>query len=157
MLQVPRWEVLSFPWSLGLWTCGLGLGFLMLGIFRGSLLIILLTGIFFTMGCKKEAGIIGKKVVKGTVYFKNGVTGTNDPAASAVVYVTYGATVASSCYNQTTTTDAGGEYIIKGLQKGDYFITADYTDSHGFKYTTPGYAVTIQNKKNELQLDIVLE
>lgn len=120
-------------------------------------LLILLVSITFFIGCKKEEGIIGKKVVTGTVYFKNGVTGTNDPATSALVYVTYGTTAASGSYDQTTTTDSNGKYIIKGLQKGDYFITAEYTDSHGFEYTTHGYVITIKNKKSELLLDIMLE
>ena len=119
--------------------------------------LILLVSITFFIGCKKEEGIIGKKVVTGTVYFKNGVTGTNDPAASAVVYVSCGTTTASGSYDQTTTSDSNGKYIIRGLRKGDYFITAEYTDSHGFEYSTPGYAITIKNKKSELSLDIMLE
>jgi len=118
---------------------------------------VLLLAIAIITGCKKEEGIIGKKVVTGTVFFKNGVTGTNDPASSAVVYITYGAKENTGSYDQTTTSNSDGKYTVKGLQKGDYFITADFTDSHGFKYTTPGYTFTIKNKKSELQVDILLE
>jgi hypothetical protein len=108
-------------------------------------------------GCKKEEGIVGKKVVTGTVFFKNGVTGTNDPAVSAIVCITYGATESTGTYDQTTTSNSEGIFTVKGLQKGNYYITADYTDIHGFRYTTPGYSITINNKKSELNLDIVLE
>ena len=113
--------------------------------------------VFFTFGCKKEEGIAGKKVVEGIVYYKNGATGAEEPASSAVVFITYGATDASAPYDQTTVANSAGKYIVKGLTKGDYFITAEFTDSHGFKYSTPGYVVAVNNKKKELNIDIHLE
>ncbi|TAL60966.1 MAG: carboxypeptidase regulatory-like domain-containing protein [Bacteroidetes bacterium] len=118
---------------------------------------LFLAGILCTAGCKKEAGVIGKKIISGVVYYKNGVSGADDPAPSAIVFITYGATEATGSYNQTTTTNSNGEYKIKGLQKGNYFVTAEYTDTHGFKYATYGYAVQINNKKSELKLDIRLQ
>lgn len=118
-------------------------------------LLLLLVSIM--MACKKEPGMEGKKVVRGAVLFKNGGSGLNEPAAGAVVYVTFGAAASTGTYDHSTTANAEGNYTIRGLQKGDYFITAEFTDSHGFKYTTPGYVVTIKTKSNDLVLDILLE
>ena len=118
--------------------------------------LILAASCIFIAGCKKEAGVTGKKIITGTVFYANGATGTNDPAVNAIVYIAYGTKVDSGSYDQNLLTDTEGKYSIKGLQKGDYYLTADYTDSHGFKYTTPGYGVTIKDKNGELQLDITL-
>jgi len=108
-------------------------------------------------GCKKEPGVLGKKVISGTVYFKNGATGANEAAPSAAVKIAYGTKGPVSGFDQTLLTGPDGTYSIEGLTKGDYFITAEYYDSHGFKYTTGGYSITINNKKQELKVDINLE
>ena len=121
------------------------------------ILVLFLVNIVFNTRCTKEAGVTGKKTIAGAVLYKNGASGTNDPAISAAVYITYGTNTASGYYDQSTLTDSEGNYSIKGLQKGDYFIRAEYTDSHGFNYTTPGYGVSIKDKKGELKLDIILE
>ncbi len=122
-----------------------------------KILSLLFVCILLVAGCKKEAGLEGKKIVSGVVYYQNGVSGTQDPAASAIVFISYGETTSTGSYDQTTTTNSSGEYAVKGLQKGDYFITSEFTDAQGFKYSTPGYAVTINNKKSSLNLDIHLE
>ncbi len=120
-------------------------------------LFFITTLLFLSIGCRKEEGLEGKKIVSGVVYFKNGASGNNDPAASATVFIAYGVKEETGSYDQTTTTNSNGEYSIKGLQKGDYFIKASFTDAHGFSYSTPGYAVQINNKRAELKLDINLE
>lgn len=122
---------------------------ILFGLFLGCILVI--------SGCKKEEGLVGKKVVSGVIYYQNGASGTEEPAASAIVYIWYGETTATGSYDQTTTTNSNGEYTIKGLQKGNYFITAEYSDGNGFSYSTPGYVVDINNKKSALNLDIHLE
>lgn len=119
--------------------------------------VLFAVAVLFSAGCRKEEGLAGKKIVSGVVYFKNGASGSNDPATSATVFITYGATEDTGTYDQTTTTGSSGEYSVKGLQKGDYFIKASFTDPQGFLYSTPGYAVQINNKRTELKLDIVLE
>lgn len=106
--------------------------------------------------CKKEAGIGGKKTIAGTVYYLNGATNAMEIAANAKVMIAYGTSSASSNYDQTLLTGADGKYHMDGLKRGDYFITAEFTDVHGFTYTTAGYGVTVENKKDELELDIEL-
>lgn len=121
----------------------------------------LLTSVFFMLtlasACKKDAGVVGKKVVKGVVTYANGFTGNNDVAAGALVHIAYGTTSAVGSYDQTVLTDAGGNYSIPGLRRGEYFITAEFTDAQGFHYTVPGYSVTINDKKSELSVDILLK
>lgn len=117
---------------------------------------------FFVMiallgGCKKAAGPGGKSLITGSVVFKNGVTGSNDVATTATVSIAYGTNEATSIVDKTLVCDADGKFSFEGLNKGNYFIKAGYTDSHGFNYTTPGYGVTFKNKKKNLEVNIILE
>jgi len=117
--------------------------------------IILLASVVTFTSCKKD-GQVGKKEITGTVTYKQ-ADGTFIAAPYAFVYVTYGTTAASTTYDQSTVADENGKYSIKGLAKGDYFITGQYTDQYGIDYTTFGYGVTINDAKNSLTLDIGLE
>ena len=107
--------------------------------------------------CKKEAGIGGKKTIYGTVTYKNGATGVFEIANAATVHIAYGTTTYNSAYDQTVVVDVDGTYHFDGLRKGDYFISAEFSDEHGFKYVTSGYSVTVNNKKEKLILDIKLQ
>lgn len=112
--------------------------------------------VLLAASCKKEAGIGGKKTIAGTVYYLNAATNAMEVAADAKVMIAYGTASASTDYDQTLLTGADGKYHIDGLKRGDYFITAEFTDAHGFTYTTAGYRVTVENKKDQLELDIEL-
>jgi hypothetical protein len=112
--------------------------------------------VLIVSACKKEAGIGGKKTISGTVFYLNGATGSMEIANGAIVMICYGTKSSASDYDQTVLSDADGKYHIDGLRKGDYFITAEFTDAHGFTYTTAGYGVTVENKKDNLALDIDL-
>ena len=125
---------------------------------KNKLFFIAVFCMFITgIGCKKEAGVGGKKIVSGIVYFKNGVTGNNDIAASARVFISYGTSDPSAAADLIIVTGLDGNYKIQGLNKGNYFIKADFTDGAGFKYSHPGFAVNIKNKKGELKLDMILD
>ena len=113
--------------------------------------------VLFVSACKKEAGTGGKKTISGTVYYLNGATNSLEIANGAKVMICYGTKSASTNYDQTILADADGKYHIDGLRKGDYFITAEFTDTNGFTYTTAGYGVTAENKKDDLSLDINLK
>ena len=113
--------------------------------------------VMIAASCKKEAGIGGKKTISGTVHYKDGATGNMEIASGATVMICYGTKTFSSTYDQTVLADADGAYHIDGLQKGDYFVTAEFTDVHGFTYTTAGYGVTLETKKGSLTLDIDLQ
>lgn len=119
-------------------------GFLMLLAFIGS--------------CKKKAaGPGGKNTISGTIRFKNGASGNNDVAPMAWVSIAYGTNETTSTFDQTILTDASGNYKIEGLNKGNYFIKAGYTDTNGFVYSDPGVGVIFENKKKNLEVTITLE
>lgn len=107
--------------------------------------------------CKKEAGPGGKNNISGNVVYKNGDTGNNTAAPMAKIYIAYGTDQGTSTFGQTILADNNGNYIIEGLNKGKYFIKAEYTDAHGFNYRTQGYGVIFENKKKNLEVNIVLE
>ncbi len=107
--------------------------------------------------CKKEAGLGGKKTITGTVTYKNGVTGVFEIANAATVHIVYGTTTHNSDYDQSIVANVDGTYHFDGLRKGDYFISAEFTDEHGLKYVTEGYSVNIKNKKEKLKMDIKLQ
>lgn len=108
------------------------------------------------VSCKKEAGIGGNKTISGKVLYLNGATNSMEIANGAAVMISYGTQSSSSVYDQTVLANTNGEYHFDGLRKGDYFVTAEFTDANGFRYTTAGYAVTAANKKETLTLDINL-
>lgn len=111
----------------------------------------------FMAGCKKHAGPGGKNTIRGTVVYKNGVTGTNDVAPMATVYIAYATKEPVSDFDQSILTESDGTFKFTGLNKGNYFVKAEYTDVHGFKYVTNGYAITIENKKKEIEVNITLQ
>ena len=122
-----------------------------------NILSALLFLVLLFPACRKEAGIGGKKTITGTVHFKNGATGMYEIASGATVNIAYGETTYSSTFDQTLQADVNGVYHFDGLRKGDYFISAEFTDTHGFKYTTAGYSVSIEKKKGSLTVDIDLQ
>lgn len=107
--------------------------------------------------CKKEAGLGGKKTISGTVTYKNGATGAFEIANTATVHIEYGTTTYNSAYDQSVAAGMDGTYHFDGLRKGDYFISAEFIDVHGFKYVTGGYSVTVNNKKEKLTVNIELQ
>lgn len=123
---------------------------------KNSIVIFFLLLLVFS-ACKKKAGIGGQKTIYGNVTYKNGATSSFEKANTAIVHIAYGTKSTTTNYDQTVAVDEDGAYHFDGLKKGDYFISAEYTDVHGFSYTTAGYGVTINNKKEKLALDIKLQ
>jgi hypothetical protein len=119
-----------------------------------AVLLLLIAGV---TSCKKEAGPTGKKIISGSVTYKDAATGNNETAPYAKIFIAYDTKESTETYDMQILSDATGVYSIKGLNKGDYYITASFTDEHGFTYSTPGYAVELNNKKEELKLDFILE
>jgi hypothetical protein len=111
--------------------------------------------VFFS--CRKEAGPGGKNTISGTVHYKNGVSGSEDAASMAKIYITYGTDQSTSSSDQTILSNADGTYKIEGLKKGKYFVRAEYTDEHGFNYTGPDYGVEFNHRKKTANVDLVVE
>jgi hypothetical protein len=117
---------------------------------------ILFVGILILNGCKKDGIMDGRKSIEGSVYYHDGVSPPNTIAPGANVYITYGSKTSTGTVDETTTTDATGKYSVRGLKKGDYFVSAEYTTSAGFVYKTQGHGVTIEGSMNKATLNIDL-
>jgi|LakMenE18May11ns_1017448.scaffolds.fasta_scaffold9959661_45 hypothetical protein len=113
--------------------------------------------IVFLYACKKAAGVGGKNEINGSVMYYNPVTASNNPAPKATIYVTYGSNTSTSQYNQAILTDDNGKFIIEGLEKGDYYLRAEFKDENGFSYSSPGYGIILKNKKNKVELNFTVE
>lgn len=117
--------------------------------------VILFAGIFIFNGCKKDA-LGEKKIIEGIIYYHYGTPPQNTVAPAASVFVTYDSKEYTGVIDQTVITDSKGAYRVKGLKKGDYFVTATYTSSSGFVYTTLGHWVTLESGKNKASLNLLL-
>ena len=116
-----------------------------------------MTLLFALSACKKTAGPGGKNVIKGTVQFKNGATGSNDAASKAEISIAYGSNSSTTTFDQTILANSDGTYKFESLRKGNYFVTATFTDEHGFKYVTAGSVVTFNHRKKEAEVNMILE
>ena len=107
--------------------------------------------------CKKGDTMSGKYKITGTVTYDDGVNTVNGIAPEASVFITYGSLKATGKVDETVTCDGIGVYTVKGLKKGDYFVSGEYITSHGFKYTTTGYGITVASGKTSTELNIRLQ
>ncbi len=116
-----------------------------------------ITAIFLTVfllaltSCKKENDFGGAAKIKGTVTL-NGVAVTN-----AIVHIAFNASAATTAYDASTVTDESGNYTFNALYRGDYFVTADYTNATGTKFTSGGAHVTIGDKKGTVTADLKVQ
>ncbi|TAL47539.1 MAG: carboxypeptidase regulatory-like domain-containing protein [Chitinophagaceae bacterium] len=110
-----------------------------------------------TNSCRKEDGPFGRGDIYGTVTFDNGATGHEDKAAMAIIKISYGTKEPSSEFDQMYLSFSDGSYSIKGLAPGDYYLTAEYTDKFNYKYTHPGYGITLRSKKSSVNINFVLK
>lgn len=117
---------------------------------------IIVLSLILLAACKKEEGLGGKKEIGGTVLYRD-LNGNEMPAPSAWVKIYFGSSVASGDADLTISCDASGMFNIKGFSKGEYFFDAGFTDSNGFEYNTAGIAVEINNMKNSIDLNFLLE
>lgn len=113
--------------------------------------ILLIVSLFTFTSCKKEAGFGGDNNIVGTVTYK----GTAMP--NAIVHLAIKATAATTTYDATTLTDASGKYSFKGLNKGDYFVDADYTNGLDIKLESGGAKVTVGAKKGDVTVNLTVE
>jgi hypothetical protein len=110
--------------------------------------IVILLGL---TSCKKTNDFGGSATIKGNVTLK-GVS-----VSKAVVYLTFNATAASSTHNATTITDESGNFTFGGLLRGDYFVTAEYTNASGQTFTSGGGHATIGDKKGTVTADLTVQ
>jgi hypothetical protein len=114
----------------------------------GLLALVLL---FAVTSCKKENDFGGTAKIKGVI------TVNDKPVANAIARIAFNAKEKTTTFNGSTISDMDGNYEFAGLLRGDYYVTAEYTNSAGMKFTTGGAHVTIGDKKGTVQVDLKLE
>ena len=107
--------------------------------------------VFAFTACKKENDFGGAAKIQGKV------TLNSAPVKNAFVYLSFNATDKTTEHNASTVTDADGHYLFGGLLRGNYYVTAEYTNSAGMKFTSGGAKVTIGDKKGDVTADLTLE
>ena len=125
--------------------------------FKRIILFCFVSALIIVSACKKEAGLGGKNTIKGTIQFKNGVTGNNDAASKAEISIAYSSNSSITSFNQTILTNNDGTFKFETLRKGDYFIKATFVDENGFSYSAPGAVITFNHRKKEAEVNLLLE
>jgi len=120
--------------------------------------IMLFAGLLFSFACTKEGanGPTSTSEIKGSVTYKTG-DGVSHPTVNPIIHIAYNATAATTTYNDNEVGNADGTYSIKGLGIGDYYVTAEYTDTHGLHYTCAGAKVHLGNSTDAVTADFILQ
>lgn len=127
-------------------------------------LSILALGLLMVASCTKEVSETktvsipksvtdGQALVSGKVTYVNTIKGTNDPAVRAIIKIATDTT--AKTFVQFWATDSLGNYRVKGLGVGSYFIAAEYRDANSYLYTTTGYTITINNSLDSVALNFL--
>ena len=95
----------------------------------------------------------GQALIQGNVTYKNSITGTNDPAPKATIKIATDTTLKT--FVQFWSTDSAGNYSVKGLAVGSYYIAAEYRDKNNYLYVTNGFTVTINNSVDPVTLNFL--
>ena len=114
-------------------------------------IILLFVSVFAITSCSKDAGFEGTNTIKGAV-----LQGTT-PVAGAIVHIAFGTKSETTTFDATTITDASGNYKFQGLQKGDYFVDAEYTTNLNILLSSGGAAVTLGGTKGEITVDLTVQ
>lgn len=110
-----------------------------------------------TNSCRKEDGPFGRSDIYGTVTYNNGALGVADIASGAIIKIRYGSKESTTIFDQMYLSFSDGSYSIKGLAPGDYYLTAEYTDKNYYKYSHPGYGITLRSKNSSVKINFLLK
>lgn len=113
--------------------------------------ILLFISVFAITSCTKDEGFEGTNTIKGKVTLNGAAT------SGALVHIAFGTKSETTTFDATTITDASGNYKFEGLQKGDYFIDAEYTTNLNILLSSGGAAVTLGGTKGEITVDLTVE
>lgn len=112
--------------------------------------MLAIVAMFMFASCSEEVGIDKGTTIKGMVEYVDGA------AAGAHIYIAYGATEATTEFDQVVVADENGNYHIDGLNEGDYYIDAVYTDNLGVEFNSAGYHVFVGGSKEDITVDFEL-
>lgn len=125
------------------------------------ILASLTIGAFMFASCTKEetktvevpiSSTNGQALIKGTVkYLDLAISTTAVAAPYATIKVS--SDLATKQFTQFWQADSAGNFSVKGLAVGDYYIAAEYRDKNNYLYTTQGFTVNVKNSVNPVTLD----
>lgn len=120
--------------------------------------VFVVLGIMLSVACTKQGtnGPAASSNIKGVVTYLNG-DGTTGTCINPLVHIAYGASSATSNYNETVVGGTDGSYSIQGLGTGDYYLTAEYTNAEGFHYTCAGVHVKLGNNTDAVTANMVVQ
>ncbi len=127
------------------------------------ILSILTVGAFMLASCAKEetktVEVIksvtdGQALIKGSVKYLD-ASQSATPVIAPFAKIKIASDVTTKVFNQFWQADSAGNFSVKGLAVGEYYIAAEYKDKHDYVYITNGYTVSIKNSVNPVTLDFV--
>ncbi len=96
----------------------------------------------------------GQALIKGTVkYLDFAVSATAVPAPFATIKIA--SNVTTKVFDQFWQADSVGNFSVKGLGVGEYFVAAQYKDKNNYIYLTNGFTVSVKNSVNPISLDFI--
>ena len=108
--------------------------------------------------CREEPGSGGNAHIHGMVVEHHEDAGGDhhEGLANATVHIWYGQADATGDPDDQITTDVSGGFEFENLNKGDYFLHAEYEDDHeGSVVHKEGTAhVVIETKSQEVEVEI---
>lgn len=110
-----------------------------------------IVAMFMITACSTEVGIAEGVNISGAVTYTEGT------AVGAIVSIAYGAAEATTSFDQVTVADANGNYHFDGLNDGDYFVDAVFTDANGLEFNSPGFVVTIGGADDKVAVNFNLK
>ncbi len=120
-------------------------------------------GLFMLASCTKKETVKfdiptktteGQVEVKGTVKYLDYGSGTI-PVSAPFATIKISNDLTTKVFNQFWQTDSVGQYAVKGLAIGNYYIAAEYKDKWGYTYTTNGFTVNVKNTVTPITLDFI--
>ncbi len=127
------------------------------------LAILLTVSVFMLASCAKEetktvevkkSVTDGQALITGTVKYLDLATSTTAVKAPfATIKISNDLTTKQ--FNQFWQADSAGNFSVKGLAVGDYYIAAQYTDKNNYTYVTTGFTVNVKNSVNPVNLDFI--
>jgi hypothetical protein len=127
------------------------------------ILASLTLGLFLFSACTKEETVKydipvtstgGQVMVQGSVKYLDYGTSTS-PVAAPFATIKISNDLTTKTFTQFWQADSVGNFAVKGLAVGNYYIAAEYQDAWGYTYTTNGYTVNVKNTVNPITLDFI--
>ncbi|MCX6186498.1 MAG: hypothetical protein NTU43_05800 [Bacteroidetes bacterium] len=127
------------------------------------ILSIITIGAFMFASCTKDetktVEIVksvsdGQALIKGSVKYIDFAISAS-PIAAPFATIKISDNITTKAFNQFWQADSAGNFNVKGLAVGSYYIAAQYKDANNYTYTTNGFTVQVKNSVNPVTLDFI--